>query len=62
MPESRRRKLRKAPTTASPQRQPDADESPRPRKWLQSIAAIVIVMLIASSMIIGVVMPFFASR
>jgi hypothetical protein len=62
MPESPRRKLRKTSNNGTAPRELVGDEAPRPRNWLQSIAAFVIVILIASSMVIGVVMPFFASR
>ena len=62
MPLSRPRKTRKAVSNAIAPGATQTDESPRPRNWLHSIAALVIVILIASSMIIGVVMPFFASR
>lgn len=64
MPKSPRRKTaKKQPSFNRPEPEAlDFEDSPRPRSKVQTIGALLIVLLIAFSLLIGAVLPFMAAR
>lgn len=65
MPKSRHRRKpprKTAPAKPSTPQELEYDESPRPRNKLQAIAAVLIVLLIAISLLVSILMPFFPLR